>query len=104
MIIRQRQHQHIVESNNAHVVPFNIFINGKYHHMKVVSDETTLHSSITSLSKFIKKSNVLSIEEKCKMLAQLMCQPTFPSSLNLSFKYFCMQNFFIRGCFKHYRF
>lgn len=43
-IIRQRQHQRIVESNKTHVVPFNIFINAKYHRMKVVSDEATLRS------------------------------------------------------------
>jgi hypothetical protein len=103
-IIKQWQHQCIVESNKSHVVPFNIFINARYHHMKVVGDEVTLRFSITSLGKFIRKSDVLSIEEKRKMLAQLMCQPTFPSSLNLIFKYFCMQNFFIKGCSKHYGF
>jgi len=31
-IIKQWQHQCIVESNKAHVVPFNIFINARYHH------------------------------------------------------------------------
>lgn len=64
--------------------------------MKVINDEATLHSLVTNLGKFIKKSVFLSIEEKPTMLAQLMCQPTFPSSLNLKFRYFCIQNFFIK--------
>jgi hypothetical protein len=56
--------------------------------MKVVNDEATLHSLVANLGKFIKKLDVLLIEEKPKMLAQLMCQPTFPSSLNLKFRFF----------------
>lgn len=51
--------------------------------MKVVGDETNLLFSIVGLGMFIRKSDVLSIEKKCRMLAQLMCQPTFPSGLNL---------------------
>ncbi len=34
------------------------------------------------------------------MLAQVMCQPTFPSNLNLKFGHFYMQFFFIRECFE----
>jgi hypothetical protein len=48
--------------------PFNIFVDAKYHWVKVVSDEAILWSLTTSLGKTIKKSNVLSIQEKCKML------------------------------------
>ncbi len=72
------------------LVPFNVFIDAKYYHMKVVGDEANLHFSIVGLGMFIKKLDVLKIEKKCRVLAQLMCQPTFPSSLNLRFGYFCM--------------
>lgn len=90
----------IVELGKAHAIFFNIFTNAKYYHMKVVSDETNLFFSIVGLGMFIRKSYVLSIEKIYRMLAQLMCQPTFPSSLNLKFGYICMQNFFTRGCSK----
>jgi hypothetical protein len=39
--------------------------------MKVVGDEVTLQSSTTSLNKTITNSDVLFIQEDCKMLAQL---------------------------------
>jgi hypothetical protein len=60
----------VVESSKPHVVPFNIFKDLKYHHVKVGSDKTTFQTSIASLGKFIKKSNLLSIKNEHKMLAQ----------------------------------
>jgi len=45
--------------------------------MKVVGDETTLWSSITSLGKIIKKSNVLFVQEKCRKLAQAITSRNF---------------------------
>jgi len=36
------------------------------------------------------------------MLAQVICQPDFPSSLNIKFGYFYYLNFFIKGCFELY--
>jgi hypothetical protein len=41
---------------------------GKYHGIKLASDEVALKSSNASFEKIIKKSNVLSIEEEHKML------------------------------------
>jgi hypothetical protein len=40
--------------------------------VKVVGDEAILQSLTTSLSKIIKKSNVLSVQKKCRMLQQAM--------------------------------
>jgi hypothetical protein len=37
--IRQWQQHWVVESSKTHVVPFNIFMDAKYHHVKVVGDE-----------------------------------------------------------------
>ncbi len=79
-----------MELGKAHAIPFNIFTYAKYYHMKVVSDEVDLCFSTTGLGMFIRKSYNLSIKEKHIMLAQLTCQPTFPSSLNLRFGYFYM--------------
>jgi hypothetical protein len=44
----------------------------KYHHVKVVSDETILWMSIVGFGKFIHKSNVLYIEEEQRMLAEVV--------------------------------
>jgi hypothetical protein len=83
-----------VELSKTPTIPFNIFIDAKYQCAKVAGDELALRSSTTGLGKII-KSNVLSIEEECKMLMQSMCQPTPPFGLNLRFAYFCIQFFFI---------
>jgi hypothetical protein len=53
-----------VESSKTHVIPFNIFMDARYHHVKVARDEITLRASTTSLEKSIKKFDVLSIEEE----------------------------------------
>ncbi len=68
--------------------------------MKVVRDETTLQMLTVGFGKSIKKFDILSIEEKQRMLAQMICQPTSPCSLNLRFGYFGMLNFFIKECFE----
>jgi hypothetical protein len=69
-------------------------------HVKVVGNEKTFQASPTGVGKLIKKSNILCIEKKQRILAQAMCQPTSPSNLNFKFGYFYMQNLLIRGCFK----
>jgi hypothetical protein len=40
--------------------------------VKVVGDEAILRSSKMSLAKIIKKSDVLSVQEECRMLAQVI--------------------------------
>jgi hypothetical protein len=58
-----------VELGKAPAIPFNIFTNARYHHVKVVGDEGT----IVGLGNIIKKSKVLSIKQECKMLVQSIC-------------------------------
>jgi hypothetical protein len=84
-----------MELGKTFVIPFNIFMDAKYRHVKVVGNETTFQTSTTSLGKSIKKSNILSIEKEQRVLAQMMCQPTSPCNLNLKFGYFYMQHLFI---------
>ncbi len=77
-----------------------VFTNVTYRHVKVVGNERTFHVSPTGVGKLIKKSNILCIEKKKRILAQAMCQPTSPCNLNFKFGYFYMQNLLIKGCFK----
>jgi len=86
-----------MESSKTFAIPFNIFMDARYHHVKVVGNETTFRMLTIGLGKCIKKSNILSIEKEQRMLAQGMCEPTSPCNLNLKFDYFYMQNLFIRG-------
>jgi hypothetical protein len=67
-------------------------------YVKLAIDKITLCVFSASLGKIIKKSNVLSIDEEKKMLAQEMCRPTTPTKINLCFGYFYMCNFLIYGC------
>lgn len=60
----------MAESCKTHVVPFNIFTNLRYHCVKVDNDEETLWTSTTNIHKFVKKLNVLPIDEERKILAQ----------------------------------
>jgi hypothetical protein len=99
-LIRQWQNQHIIEIGTTLVVPFNIFIDAQFQRVKIVGDKATLQSSGVGLGRFIKKFDVLLIEEEWKMLLQSICQPTSPIGLNLKFGYFCIRNFFIQGCSK----
>ncbi len=62
-----------MESVKAHAILFNIFLGMRYHHVTIISDKTTLQASTIGLGKFIKIFGVLSIKEKCKVLAQAMC-------------------------------
>jgi len=89
-----------MESGQTPPIPFNIFKDIRYHHVKVVENETTFQLSIVGLGKLMNKSNILSIEKKQRMLAQATCQPTSACSLNLKFGYFYMQNLLIKGCFQ----
>lgn len=53
----------MVKTSKTFTFPFNIFIDVRYHKIKVVGDKATLQASTTSLGKF-----VLFIEEDIKML------------------------------------
>jgi hypothetical protein len=92
----------VVEFGKVLVVSFNIFLDPRYHLVKVVGDEMTFQSSLVGLGKVIKKIEMLSIKEERQMLTQAICQPNFPFSLNIRFGYFYVLNFFIRGCFELY--
>jgi hypothetical protein len=63
----------VMELVKAHEIFSNIFLSMKYHHVKVVSDKTTLQASTIGLGKFIKILDVFSIKEKWKVLTQAMC-------------------------------
>lgn len=63
-ISRFTKQQQVVESGKAPTFPFNIFIDARHHHVKVVADKATLQVSIANLGKSIKKFNVLSIEKE----------------------------------------
>jgi hypothetical protein len=65
-----------------HALPSNIFTNAKYQYVKVANYKVIFWSLTIGFGKFVKKLDVLSIEEEHKMLAQTMCQPMSPSSLN----------------------
>ncbi len=54
----------MVELGKAHVVFFNIFTDSRFHHVKVDGDETSFQATIAGLGKFMKKYDVLSIEEE----------------------------------------
>jgi hypothetical protein len=58
-----------VELGKTPIVPFNIFIDVRYHWVKIVGGEVGLRSSIVGLGKTIKKSNVLFVQEECIILA-----------------------------------
>jgi hypothetical protein len=51
-----------MESSKTFVVPFNIFIDVRYHYVKVAGAKLTLQSSTIGFGKIIKKSNVLFIK------------------------------------------
>jgi hypothetical protein len=78
-----------MELGKAPDIPFNIFTNARYHNLEVTSDQVAFLSLTTSLGKSIKKINVLFVEE-CRMLIQMIYQPTNPFGLNLKFGYFYM--------------
>jgi hypothetical protein len=54
-------------------IPFNIFTYSRYHQIKVVNDKLILLASTIDFGKCIKKSDMLSIEEECRMFAQTTC-------------------------------
>jgi len=52
-----------MESSKTLPIPFNIFMDVKYHHVKVVGNETTFQPSTIGLGKLMNKSNILFIEK-----------------------------------------
>jgi hypothetical protein len=90
----------MTKSNVAPTIPFNIFIDVKYHWMKDYSDEATLWVLNGGFNKFIIKFDVISIREEWQMLFQPMCHPNISSSHNLHFGYVYTRIFFVKGCFK----
>jgi hypothetical protein len=76
-LIRQRKNQRIVEIVVAPTVTFNIFIDVRYSHVKIVGDEVALRMSNASLRKLIKKFDVISIKEEHAMLSQAFVNPLF---------------------------
>ncbi len=82
-----------MESGKTLAIPFNIFINVTYHHAKVVGNERTFQASPIGVGKLIKKSNILCIGKKQRILAQAMCQPTSPCNLNFKFIIFTCKIF-----------
>ncbi len=69
---RANAQQWIKGSNKTPIIPFNIFIDVKYHRMKVVGVEATLRSSEVGLHKTIKKN------AKC-WHKQCICLPPHPT-------------------------
>ncbi len=63
----------MVEFGKMLVVPFNIFLDPRYHQVKVASDEVAFRSPLAGLGKIIKKIEMLSIEEEQRMLTQAIC-------------------------------
>jgi hypothetical protein len=53
-LIRQRQEQLVIETSNAPIIPFDIFTNVRYRHVKLVGDEAVFHASNVGLGKNIK--------------------------------------------------
>jgi hypothetical protein len=60
----------------------------KYNQVKFVGNKVALQDSNVGLSKSIKKSNNLTIQEEWLMLARLIYQPTSLVGFNLRFGYF----------------
>jgi hypothetical protein len=52
-LIWQNHNQGVIETCITLAVPFNIFINVKYHHVKVSGDEVTSHVFNVGLGKII---------------------------------------------------
>jgi hypothetical protein len=52
-----------MESSKTLPIPFNIFTDVRYHHVKVVGNEITFQPSTVGLGKLMNKSNILSIEK-----------------------------------------
>jgi hypothetical protein len=46
----------VVKTSKTLTFPFNVFIDVRYHKIKVVGDKATSQASTTSLGKFVQKS------------------------------------------------
>jgi hypothetical protein len=53
-----------MELSKTHPIPFNLFTNAKYHHVKVTKNKVTLQALTTGLGKSIQKFDILSIKEE----------------------------------------
>ncbi|KAL3695219.1 hypothetical protein R1sor_009295 [Riccia sorocarpa] len=95
-VIRSRQEQRSVESG-APVHPFNILKDARYHKVKLAADEAVQHAMDRGLGKTVKKSDILTLDEERRMLAQEKCSLQCPRGLNYVMSYYCLRNFFIRG-------
>ncbi|KAL3685410.1 hypothetical protein R1sor_003432 [Riccia sorocarpa] len=95
-VIRARQEQRCVETGLA-VHPFNILKDSRYHKVKLAADEAVQRSMDRGLGKSVKKSDILTLEEETRMLAQPKCDLQYPKGLNYVMAYYCLRNFFIRG-------
>jgi hypothetical protein len=84
-----------MEWSKTFAIAFNIFRDARYHHIKVVWNETSFRASTTGLGKSIEKFNLLFVEKEQRMLAQTNYKPTSPYNLSLKFGYFNMENLFI---------
>jgi hypothetical protein len=58
--------KNVMESIKAHAILFNIFLGMRYHHVKVVSDRTTLQASTIGLGKFIKIFECFSLKKSAR--------------------------------------
>ncbi|KAL3694374.1 hypothetical protein R1sor_008025 [Riccia sorocarpa] len=95
-VIRSRQEQRSVESG-APVHPFNILKDARYHKVKLAADEAVQRAMDRGLGKTIQKSDILTLDEERRMLAQEKCSLQCPRGLNYVMSYYCLRNFFIRG-------
>jgi hypothetical protein len=75
------------------IVLFNIYIDAKYHGVKVVNDEATLWASNANIGNFIKKLEffLLKKNKRCYLLTNLLTQ------FNMRFVYFCVKILFIKS-------
>jgi hypothetical protein len=89
-----------MEWSKTFAIAFNIFRDARYHHIKVVRNETSFRASTTGLGKSIEKFNLLFVEKEQRMLAQTTYKPTSPYNLSLKFGYFNMEILFINKFFK----
>ncbi|KAL3696192.1 hypothetical protein R1sor_010268 [Riccia sorocarpa] len=95
-VIRARQEQRCVETGIA-VHPFSIWKDPRYRKVKLAADEAVQRSLDRGLGKHVKKSEILTLEEETRMLAQPKCSLQCPRGLNYVMLYYCLRKFFIRG-------
>ncbi|KAL3682593.1 hypothetical protein R1sor_000615 [Riccia sorocarpa] len=95
-IIRARQKQRLIKSGAA-VIPFNILKDVRYRKVKVAADEAVSRAMAAGLGKYVKKSDLITLEEEHEMLPQPICSLDSPRGLNYRIGYFCNRS----GVFQH---